>query len=285
MVQKTAAVVILFQPEQSVEKNISSYIKFTDKVYVYDNSEISNDALLQSLSQHQNKIAFIHDGKNEGIAKRLNQACALASQEGFDYLLTMDQDSYFDKPAIVNYFECIDAFKNKSKVSMFGVNHEKQSTDFNCLYKKTNFLITSGSIINLNAYRNIGAFDENLFIDFVDVEYCFRSVLKEYDIISFPNIFMHHKLGESLEKRSLKSLQKTKRSFHSSVRLYYMTRNFLYLNKKYKDQFAVQLNVNKKDLLNRIKNKLLYHQNRFTTIQYLFKAFQDYRNNKMGKQF
>jgi rhamnosyltransferase len=92
-------------------------------------------------------------------------------------------------------------------------------------------------------------------------------------------------LGEVNEKRSYKNLEKTQRSFHSPVRLYYMTRNFFYLKKKYHNQFIKELSAHKTDLLNRIKNKLLYQNNHIKTLQYLFIALRDYKKNKMGKRF
>ena len=280
---KIAACVILYHPDTSVERNIQSYLYQANKVFIVNNTETANSPL-QFPNLLQSNISLIRDGKNEGIAKRLNQVCALAIQEGFEYLLTMDQDSFFYEDAITSYLQCINVHPNKSQVSMFGVNYENEISNPDCNYKKVKHLITSGSIINLSAYKNIGAFDENLFIDFVDSEYCFNSIMKGYDIIQYQNIFMNHTLGESMEKRSLVTFKKTKRSFHSALRLYYMMRNFLYINKKYKGHFKEEISTYKTDLTNRVKNKLLYRPNRLETLQYLFKAYKDYRNNRMGKQ-
>jgi rhamnosyltransferase len=283
MKTKIAACVIVYEPQQSVELNIKSYINNVEKLYLIDNTKIKTYITQYFLSNP--KITSIHDYKNEGIAIRLNQACALAIKDGFDFLLTMDQDSFFDASAINIYLKCIEDFDNKESVAMFGINYQYLVEKENCDYKEVSFLITSGSIINLNSFKNIGAFDENLFIDFVDTEYCFRSIQNNFKIIEFSNIYMHHNLGELYEKYSIKKFKKTIRSFHSPVRLYYMTRNLLYLSRKYKPQFKEELSVHKKDLRNRIKNKLLYQNNRYKTLGYLFKAFKDYRNNKMGRQF
>lgn len=280
---KIAACVILYNPENSIAGNINSYIDQVERVYVIDNSLVSSSEKLFSTIDNA-KITFIHDGLNAGIAMRLNLACNMAIKENYEYLLTMDQDSFFDEAAISNYIECVDNFPGKSQVSMFGVNYEQKIIQPGCSYKKVKHLITSGSIINLLNHTDIGGFDENLFIDLVDTEYCLNSVSKGYDIIAFQSIFLNHNLGESIEKRSLLTFKKTKRSFHSQLRLYYMMRNFLYLNRKYKKHFAAQMAIYKKDLMTRIKNKLLYAPNRLKTLQYLFKAYQDYRNNRMGKQ-
>ncbi len=281
---KIAACVILYEPPEHIAANINSYIDFIDKLYIIDNTENKNRDY-QFLSGDHSEIVFIHDGNNEGISKRLNQACTLALMSGFDYLLTMDQDSHFSEAAISFYKRCVEDYANKDKVSMFGINHEEQSSQMNCIHEKSRLLITSGSIINLNVYKNVGDFDENLFIDFVDIEYCFRSILKGYNIISFPHIFLHHKLGETLEKRSLKTLQKTKRTFHSPVRLYYMARNFLYVRSKYKNEFKEELARQKKDVLIRIKNNLLYtsFSTFIKTLGLLLKAWKDFKNKKMGK--
>ncbi|HEX5153353.1 MAG TPA: glycosyltransferase family 2 protein [Parafilimonas sp.] len=279
---KIAACVILYNPEDAVEKNIYSYIHHVEKVYVIDNSEHKNYAS-QFLSAYISKVRFIHDGNNEGIAKRLNQACTLAVQDKFEYLLTMDQDSCFEQSTVERYLTCIGEYIEKESTSMFGINHEQNLQKADCVFSKTSSLITSGSIINLAAYKDIGSFDENLFIDFVDTEYCFRSILKGYDVVLFPNIFMHHEIGKTTRHRSLKNLKSSKRSIHSAARLYYMIRNHFYLSKKYKDHFAQQLSISKKDILNRIKNKLFYDSDRIQTIRYLLKAFNDYRNNRMGK--
>ena len=280
---KIACCVILYNPEQFVERNITSYINYVDKIYIIDNTETAK-ANNQFLSAYQFKINFTHEGKNEGIAKRLNEACTSAIKDEFEYLLTMDQDSYFNESSIVNYLQCVENFDRKEKVSMFGVNHENEAQKESCDYSSVKLLITSGSIINLNLYKEIGGFDENLFIDFVDTEYCFRSILDSYEIIQFSNIFMHHEIGKLTQQRSFKNLKPSTRSIHSAIRLYYMTRNFLYLNKKYKKQFSEQLEIQRTDLVNRIKNKLLYHSDRYKTLQYLLKALRDHKKNRMGKQ-
>ncbi len=280
---KIAACVVLYNPEQSVEQNISSYINYVDKIYVMDNTE-TKDYNYRFLSVYQSEIIFIHNGKNEGVAKCLNEACNLSIKDGFDYLLTMDQDSYFDESSIARYFQCIENFDKYERVAMFGINYQYQTQKENCDFKKAKSFITSGSVINLSCFKTIGEFNENLFIDFVDTEYCFRSIQQGYEIIEFPNIFMHHEIGELSEQRSFKNLKSSKRSIHSVIRLYYMSRNFLYLNKKYKNLFSEQLQIHRKDLINRVKNKLLYHPNRYKTFQYLLKAFRDYKRNRMGKQ-
>ncbi|MBS1746645.1 MAG: glycosyltransferase [Bacteroidetes bacterium] len=278
---KIAACVIVYHGGEKVIQNIRTFSHFVDKLYFIDNTETKNILLHSSISSLSN-INIIHDGFNEGIAKRLNQACALAINDGFDFLLTMDQDSFFDEKNITQYLECIKSL-NEHNFSMSGINYQQQESVNSCDCREVKLLITSGSIINLAAFKVIGKFDENLFIDFVDTEYCFRSIRKGFKIIEFPNIYMHHHLGTVNEKYSLKTFTKTSRTFHSATRLYYMYRNFLYLQSEYKNDFKNVLTILKKDLFNRIKNKLLYTPNRISAIKILLKAKSDFKKNMMGK--
>lgn len=279
---KAAACVILYNPDESVIKNIQSYINHVEKIYLVDNSKVINIDLQETYGSLL-KTDIIHDGINRGIAKRLNQVCDLAIQDGFEYLLTMDQDSYFDENAIAKYFKCIETIYEKD-VSMFGVNYQQKTNRLTCNHEKVKFLITSGSIINLKLFKNIGDFDENLFIDFVDTEYCFRAIQKNYSIIKFTNIYLQHSLGQVSEKYSFKSLKKTIRTFHSEIRLYYITRNYFYVRSLYQKEFPLEIALLRKDILNRIKNKILYTGNRLKTIKLLIKAIYDYKKNKMSKQ-
>jgi rhamnosyltransferase len=280
---KVAACVILYNPDNSVLDNIFSYITNFDKTFIFDNSEKPQFDINLLLNPNPG-VAFINDGENMGISKRLNQACDLAIDNNCDFLLTMDQDSFFESDTITNYLNCIQSFAEKEKVAMFGVNYENRPDKMDCKSVQKRLLITSGSIINLKAYKDIGRFDENLFIDFVDTEYCFKSILKNYSLVSFQNIYMHHQIGSIYNKVPLKNFKKNERSLHSSVRLYYMTRNFFYLKRLYNKGFQKEISIHRKDLLNRLKNKFLYGKGRIDLLKLIIKSYFDYKKRKMGKQ-
>src|SRR3954467_15747776 len=93
---KIGAVVILYNPGEEVVDNIQSYLPYVEKVYVIDNSEKQREELVSKILSLPN-VTYLSDGENKGIAVRLNHASIMAIAEGFEWLLTMDQDSYFDK--------------------------------------------------------------------------------------------------------------------------------------------------------------------------------------------
>ncbi|HUZ60330.1 MAG TPA: hypothetical protein VMU83_16280 [Hanamia sp.] len=280
---KIAATVILYYPNEIVIRNIQSYINSVERLYIVDNTEIPVAQITERLIEFPNSI-YLHDGENKGIAARLNQASHLATKEGYDWLLTMDQDSSFQEKILINYLNCFHSFAGKEKVSMFGISYFEKMTNLQiCNSIKVNELITSGSLLNLQLVPVIGEFDEKLFIDEVDFEYCLKSVLNGFGIFRFTNIFLTHNLGETSYHRSFKTFKLTSRVLHSPERIYYMTRNILYVQSIYGKATFNEIKIRKMKLLNRYKNNLLYNKKRFQVIKYIAKGYWDYKKNRMGK--
>lgn len=280
---KIAAVVILYNPAHDVAKNIQSYFGAIDKLYIVDNSLKAASQVRETFINQKN-VVYLHDGENKGIAARLNQVIKLAKEDGYDWLLTMDQDSFFEKGEFNNYLHCCENFDRKETVSMFGIFFSESaghSTD--CDFINVKHLITSGTLMNLKLNEYIGEFDENFFIDEVDFEYCLRSVSVGFKIIQFSNIFLNHSLGEVSYHRSFKNNKTTQRVLHSPERLYYITRNFLYVQSKYKTIFPGEIKERRKILFNRVKNNLLYNKERTRVLKYIAKGILDFRQSKMGK--
>jgi rhamnosyltransferase len=283
---KVAGVVILYYPDSEVVERINSYLNQIDHLFVFDNSEKQKNSWLSERLKQFNNTTYFADGENRGISVRLNQAAQMAIDEQFDWLLTMDQDSYFSNNNFANFLTCLKNYPEKKHVAVFGVQYlDPTSQSSTCVASTINHLITSGSIMNLHLFPSIGAFDEALFIDQVDSEYCYRSILKGHRIVQFNNVYLQHSLGKQSTHISLKSLKKTSRSLHSPLRLYYMTRNYFYMRTKYQKDFSVEITELKEDLLNRIKNNFLYSSERFSVIKNVLSGIIDYKRKKMGKKF
>ena len=283
---KIAAVVILYHPARDAISNIQTYYDYVDKIYVFDNSETVSeikDDLLQLL-----KIEFYQNFSNEGIARRLNQACEIAIAQKFEWLLTMDQDSNFTSNAIHCYINCFRTYSNKERVAMFGTNRSREvkPTLPECRPHEMQDLITSGSLLNLSLFNEIGGFDELLFIDLVDNEYCARAKMKQLSIILFSNIHLVHELGKQVKSSSIKTLFlfKKKKEVHSPLRCYYMYRNLLYIENKFKAKNSAFTKKLRKDIIARIKVCMLYGGEAKKILQHLKMAKEDFKNNKMGKK-
>ena len=274
-----AGVVILYHPDQGLPQRISTYLPHLDQLYVIDNSEESS-----RLMNQYPKIHYIAEGINQGIAARINQAAALSIQAGYEFLLTLDQDSYFEGDMLKQYLHCIQQFPGTEQAAMFGVQFtNRNEASANCQPEEALDLITSGSIINLKHFFTVGGYDEKLFIDQADYDFSFRCKLAGFRVVRMKNIFMQHSLGNESEHFSFKTFRKTKRSLHSPVRIYYMARNYLYMKKLYGDRFPKEILHMKKDLRYRLKNNFLYHPEKLGMVQYLWRAYRDFKAGRMGK--
>ncbi len=279
---KLAATVILYHPDQSALDNIATFYNFVEKIYVFDNT-VGTTVIADALKQMP-KVEFYSDQHNHGIAKRLNAAASLAIHEGFEWLLTMDQDSKFIGQSFSDYIKCCSAY-DAEKVAMFGTSYTSNLpiSTTNCEAQKVERLITSASILNLKNYQKIGPFDEALFIDSVDYEYCGRAIMQGYCCVKFLNISLEHYIGKKVFRSSIKTLFMVRKhkEIHSPIRLYYMYRNLLYLEDKYGvESFTRHI---RDYTISHIKICLLYGRDFMLIIKYLLAAQRDFRLKRMGK--
>lgn len=277
-----AAVVIAYHPPAHFLQNVLSYAAFVDVVYVFDNSTPA--AELQALC-HNSNIKLITNSDNLGIAVNLNRAARMAIDAGYQWLLTMDQDSSFSTGMFDAFLNCAYNYPDRENVALFGPSYEQVMQCTTCTPVVVTNLITSGSLLRLQHYSVIGDFDENLFIDSVDFDYTVRARLKGLSLIRFDNIFLQHNLGTTVHRSAVKSLylKKKKKTVHNPLRCYYMYRNMLYLSKKLGTAAPEAV----RDLRSTVKGilKANFFYGRFATemMGYLIKAKRDYAAGRMGR--
>jgi rhamnosyltransferase len=79
----------------------------------------------------------------------------------------------------------------------------------------------------------------------VDYEYCLKVSEKGYKILFLKEIYIRHSLGEIFKRKNILTKKIKEKIEHSPLRVYYKTRNSLYLVKKYpKIGILKTLNIN-----------------------------------------
>ena len=269
-----AAIVVLYHPPLEVVQNISSYAADCQKIYLIDNT--GGQPKITLPAEWADKAVWFLQEENVGVAKALNLGMRMAIADGFEWVMTMDQDSSFDNAMISHYIQWLNQ-QDKESLAMVGPGYGN-ATNQRTEVMETNRLITSGAIIHTAAFIKTGWFNEELFIDEVDHEYCYRLRLNHYKILQQHAIYMHHRLGEKGNNKLTAS-----RSFHSPIRLYYMVRNGCRMIHQYSKDFPEETAATKKDMLIRIKNNLLFGPNRLQSLHYIVKGYLDYKKHKFGK--
>lgn len=282
---KIAAVVTLYHPGDETMENIATYLGNINKIYLFDNTE-QGSSIKEKAAAFPN-VFYFHNGKNEGIAKVLNTAALAAIDEGFDWLLMMDQDSKFMGTMLGDYLRSVTQYNDHKQIAMFGVNIAENTkiTMTGAESYLTNQLITSGTLLNLGLFKKIGLFDENLFIDSVDHDYAIRVLQAGYKMVEFPGIHLSHKIGKVISRASIKTLYLVKRfkMLHSPLRCYYMYRNNLYLQEKHKNCAVRDMSEIDKATKATMQRNFFYGGNMWSMIYHIFMARRDFRKKRMGK--
>lgn len=281
---KFAGTVVLYNPEDSLIENISTYLPIVDTLYVMDNSTKELDII--SKVKEIDKVKYISLDGNKGIAKALKVATETASQDGYDFLLSMDQDSKFpteDFEIVKNYI----LNNDMSNVGIVAINYhgnemvyEDNNGQKDCVVS-VNDIITSGSFVNLSAYKNIDGYNEELFIDYVDNDLCYQYKVNGFEIRLFPNIILNHKLGNILHVKFL--WYEKDIVVHSALRYYYMYRNFHYLLNHRSSEYVKLLNTKSVDYSGKyIFRRFLFEKPHFKILKMIRKGIKHGKKGILG---
>ena len=289
---KLAACVVLYNPDDTIFENILTYGNYVDKLIVVDNSLKKNNFLIDKLSEvFESKLIYIDNNDNLGIATALNQACDKAIELQFKWILTMDQDSSFIN--FDHYKKCLEKVQNVNNIALLAANTDKEgysTCDINecsCNYREDKFsVITSANIVNLEYFEEIGRFNDKLFIDMVDYDYCLRINIKKFKILYFPDVFVEHKLGEVHLRTNIFTRKKKYKTEHNAQRAYYICRNSLYLSKNYGKYFPKEfgmLHILNIVFIHDVTKILIYEIDKWNKLKAKFIGLYHFLINRYGK--
>ena len=230
---KLAACVVLYNPDASVVDNIKTYASGVDEVFAVDNSDEPNAPLLDRITALGENVTIIPMHGNQGIAAALNRGLQEASERGYGYILTMDEDSYFTDDTLQRYKDKAEAlFSSDEEVIQVGIHNSGDKDDDLVVNNETpDWLITSGSIMRVEDSLAVGGFLEKLFIDEVDREFCYRAADRGYSFRRVLDLTMQHNLGSPIRGKIFG--REFEAMGHSKIRKYYIFRNCTYVMKTY----------------------------------------------------
>ncbi|MCM1171489.1 MAG: glycosyltransferase family 2 protein [Clostridium sp.] len=239
----TAAGIVLYNPDiNRIKENINAVINQVDYVILVDNGSKNKSDIEAAISHSlhsSDKLIIRFSQKNNGIAWALNQIFKLAEEQSVTWVLTLDQDSVCPSDMMERYIKY--ASTDKSKIGILCPTIvDKNAGVIEGDIHKTEAIkrcITSGSFTSLAAWKQLGGFDEKMFIDGVDFDFCDRLRTNGYNIIRIGSICLTHELGKITTHRFLFKTVKVQN--HSALRKYYIVRNRFYLSRKEKKPFAI----------------------------------------------
>lgn len=212
-----AAVVVSYNGED-IAKTVDTVLEQVNHLIIIDNNSEERFKIQLSDYKDNDRITVIENRENVGQAEALNQGWIKAEKMGYSLTLTMDQDSQLEEHCVGELLEGIHA-----GFDSVGANYENKKIAEN--FKKVRYLITSGNLLRIDAIKNVGGYDHNLFIDSVDFDISLRLRKAGYKLAMVRDAKMRHSIGELNESTEIYE--------HSIVRHYYISRNHYYIIYKY----------------------------------------------------
>lgn len=239
----TAILVAFFPDEQVIARTINSIMKQVSGILIIDNTPNGSNVLKNhKLLDKKNNVELITLNENVGIAKAQNIGIKRALGNKSDFILLSDQDTFYPDNYITEMLEAYSKIANKEKVAAIAPDFVElnrggkrqgfvlfHSIFLNRIYPQSGCheitqAIASGKIIPSEMFNYIGFMDEELFIDWVDLEWCWRARSKGYVIIGCADVVIEHHLGDAVIKVGFKSYP-----IRSPIRHYYLIRNAIHL--------------------------------------------------------
>lgn len=213
------------------------------RLLVMDNSDLDHEQVSKSLAAAGiENVEHISCGGNVGIASAQNQGIARAVQLGAEYVLFLDDDSSFPEHGVNGLVhrlkeegklypetagvgpEIVDHRTGQALVAVWEGSRVRpgkvsQATE-------VAYLVSSGALIDVEAFEKFGLFKGDYFIDHVDKEWGLRVGLNGGRLVVTSDVTMVHQLGDTPTRTRSGSVRYT---HGSATRDYYLTRNAVLL--------------------------------------------------------
>jgi rhamnosyltransferase len=261
-VKTVCAIIVTWQAELLPLKNLlNSLLLQHCPLIVIDNGSANRvelaDLLAQLATQHPRQPApqLVSWLENKGLATALNEGLRQAIEHHYDMALLFDQDSAIGEgfvQAMLTQWLHVQSLHNSGRYhlppaaigSRLQDPQSGRRTAFRCfrwrhrsdcpvagfpgLYE-TDFLISSGTLLSVQALRVIGMMKDEYFIDNIDLEWCFRARARGYALYGTDRAVLLHRIGEHSNNPLVSSGLMVQ---HSPLRSYFSTRNRLHLRRQ-----------------------------------------------------
>lgn len=249
-----------------------------ERVIIVDNASKNVKSLQEVVSKYAN-VTLVKNSQNIGFAKALTQVFEWAKSQGFNWVLTLNDDSVVPSNMISEYKKILEnqgslVNQKNAKNSKIAIvcSLLKNRLDGTILHSKCNEdeCITSGSLTSVEAWAKIGGFDEWLEIDGVDFDFSRRLVRAGWKIVECQNVIMEHQIGKA---RSINLIIKHPIVWnHNANRKYYIARNMQVVDYKMGTySYVKSLRAVVRDMI----FVALWEKNKFAKVRAMIRGFKD----------
>jgi len=221
---RVCGIVVAYRPDpESFRTALHSAVPQLDGVIVVDNSpepesQTSTRRVVEELSRQLGSaraVEVIAMGENVGLSRGINQGIRRANELGYSVFLFLDQDSALAPGAVdVLRGEYRRLAADGSPFALSAENDLSESTTLHRLLDSIFYryrsgrlephsaplAITSGLLVDAALLEGVGLFDESMFVDSVDHEFCLRARRGGARLYVVPRARILHRLGSSVPR-------------------------------------------------------------------------------------
>jgi len=258
-----------------------------DDLVIVDNGSV--DASMAYIAEARRGFGchVILNGRNLGIAAALNIGVRYAESRNCEWVALFDQDSTFVGSLAASILRACEEHENPEKIAIVVPQNIDRGSSIVMPQAKDragNILVsmTSGSMIPVKIFQHCGIFDESLFIDYVDHEFCLRVRSMGFVIAQSEEASLLHSLGAMTSHKFLG--RKFYTTNHRAARRYYITRNRVWLYRRYLWRDFTWTLKDARSLIAETGKILLVEQDRALKLRNILLGIGDALSGHMGSR-
>ena len=252
---ETITVIVTCNPDiDTIRQSLASLSDQCATVIIDNGSSSDLVVQLESLVSESDHVEMICLEKNMGIAYAQNRVIRqiMETRSGINFTLLLDHDSIADRD-MVSSLEHV--FRNRqahSRVAGVGpVLYDPRDKKYLYFHKirygiwgkirpsslgkenptvEVDSLNSSGTLLSNTVFTETGGFDNSLFIDHVETDWCFKAKSLGYKLYGTTSTQLTHHMGDDVCYYWL--LKRRRMPYRSPTRHYYIVRNSVLLQKR-----------------------------------------------------
>lgn len=276
---KVCALIVTYFPGSALVSMVRSLNAEFDFICIVDNN--SSCEWQAQLKELDSSVFIVELKDNLGIAAALNRGVEYALKFGCNWVCCFDQDSHYIQGSRSRYHK---ALENKCHSRVVGTSYNKPS--FASIFERfkaketegynhTKTVISSGCFFSIQLWRAVGGFDETLFIDSVDHDFCLKVQRAGGDVVLLSDRTIEHSVGVDESAMGV--------PLHEPIRKYYIFRNVILLIRRYFRYFPLWSVSQVFRLIVEIVSLLVFEPNKLAKVKMALTGIGHGLQGKSGK--
>lgn len=193
---RIAAIYTTYRPDDGFRERIRHVVDSCALTVIVDNTPGGHTFSARQIDG----LTLLQDGRNKGLGGALNAGLSEAQRQGCNAVVLFDQDSSPPSCFIETLFQGLAEAGPRTLVGPLLVDDTHaypQTPTISTMPKLANVtcVATSGMCFRLDGLQPADHFTEDLFLDFVDFDWCWRMRKNGWRVYRLMSLPMPHRLG------------------------------------------------------------------------------------------